>query len=113
MDTKYRPAASRLTVTVVTRAAAGIVREKRMGSASSILASLSTLPSQRKALLVYSAACRSCLDLKDGYFARLAKKLVNAVCRWRSDCCSGTELTSPSHSSPGVFFSAVSAAEVW
>ena len=47
-------------------------------------------------------------DLKRGYFARLAKKFVNAACRCRSACCSGTEDTSSRKASSSVFFHAVS-----
>ncbi|CAM5724722.1 hypothetical protein SHIRM173S_04276 [Streptomyces hirsutus] len=45
--------------------------------------------------MVYSADFRDFFfDLKRGYFARLPKKLVNAICRWRRHCWSGTEETS-------------------
>src|SRR5574343_621126 len=96
-DTKYRPARSLDTVMVVSLAALGGVRDQRIASGSSILASLSVCPSLR---------------LNVGYPARLAKKLVKAVCRWRKACCTGTELTSFSHAVSGCFFSAVSAADV-
>ena len=111
-DTKYRPAASFDTVTVVTLAARGMVRDQRIASGASIFASLSALPSHRNALVVYSAAWGPSLRLKAGYFARLVKKLANAVCRWRSACCTGTLLTSFSHTNSGSFFIAVSLAEV-
>ena len=63
--------------------------------------------------MVYSADFRDFfLDLKRGYLARLAKKLVNAVCRCRSVCCNGTEDTSLRKASSSVFFHAVSMAEV-
>ena len=62
--------------------------------------------------MVYSADCGPSLRLNDGYCARLAKKLPKAVFRWRSACCTGTLLTSFNQACSGVFFSAVSAAEV-
>jgi len=112
IETKYLPAASFVTVTVVTVAALGMLREKMIESGFVIFASFSDTPSHLKALVVYSADCLSCLDLKDGYFVRLAKKLQNADCKCRNACCTGTELTSFNHKNSGCFFSAVSAADV-
>ena len=111
-DTKYRPAASLDTVAVVSFAAFGNVRDQRIFNGASIFANFKVLPSHLKALEVYSAACLSCLLLKVGYLARLAKKFPNAVCKWRSDCCTGTELTSLSQIVSGCFFNSVRSAEV-
>lgn len=111
-ETKYRPVASLLTVAVVSFAAFGNVRDHLILSGASIFASFKTLPSHLKALAVYSAACLSCLLLNVGYLARLAKKLENAVCKWRRDCCTGTELTSFSQIVSGCFFNSVNKAEV-
>ena len=62
---------------------------------------------------MYSADRRDFrLDLNVGYLARLAQKLVNAACRCRSACCSGTQETSLRNASSSVFFHAVSMAEV-
>ncbi|MDQ0596046.1 hypothetical protein QF037_000391 [Streptomyces canus] len=64
--------------------------------------------------MVYSALLRDFFfDLKRGYFARLPKRLVNATCKCRSACWSGTDDTSPRYASSSVFFHAVSIAEVW
>ncbi|KPI19975.1 hypothetical protein OK006_9551 [Actinobacteria bacterium OK006] len=64
--------------------------------------------------MVYSALLRDVLrDLNRGYLARLPKKWVNAVCRCRSACWSGTEDTSFRYASSPVFFHAVSIADVW
>lgn len=112
IDTWYRPAASFDTVTDVTLAPLGIVRDQRTESGASIFASFSDVPSHLKALAVYAADCVPSFRLKFGYFARLAKKFANAVCKWRSACWRGTELTSFSHVCSGDFFSVVSAAEV-
>ena len=63
--------------------------------------------------MVYSADLRDFfLLLKVGYLARLAKKLVNAPCRCRNACCSGTEDTSLRNASSSVFFQPVSRADV-
>ena len=63
--------------------------------------------------MVYSADARERrLLLKVGYFARFSKKFVNAPCRCRSPCCSGTDDTSPRNASSGSRFHAVSIAEV-
>src|SRR5579863_6700536 len=113
IETWYRPAVSLDTVTVVTFAPLGIVRDQRMASGASIFASLSDAPSHLKALAVYSADCTPSRRLKLGYFARLAKKFVNAVCRCLSACWTGTELTSFNHACSAVFLSVVGAAEVW
>lgn len=93
-DTWYRPALSFDTVTVVTFAPDGILRDQRIASGASIFASFSEVPSHLKALAVYSADCAPSLRRKFGYLARLAKKFANAVCKWRNACWSGTELTS-------------------
>jgi hypothetical protein len=112
METKYRPAGSLVTVTVVTLAAFGMVREKRIFNGSFILASFKVLPSHLKALTVYSAACTPSFRLNAGYFARLAKKLAKAVCRWRRACCTGTDDTSLRKAYSGCFFSTVSMEDV-
>lgn len=66
-----------------------------MFSGSVILARVSFPSRKRNALVVYSTDLRDFFRLlKRGYFARLAKKPVNAVCRCRSACWSGTEDTS-------------------
>ena len=111
-EAKYRPDASLDTVTVVGFAAFGKVRDQRIFSGAFIFASFNALPSHLKALEVYSAACLSCLLLKVGYLARLAKKFPKAVCKWRKDCCTGTLLTSFNHSVSGCFFNSVNKAEV-
>ena len=111
-EAKYRPAASLETVTVVGLDAFGKVRDQQILSGASIFANFRALPSHLKALLVYSAACLSCLLLKVGYFARLAKKLPNAVCKWRKACCTGTLETSLSQMVSGCFFNSVNKAEV-
>jgi len=112
IETKYRPAQSLLTVTVVSFAALGNVRDHLMINGSIILPSVKTPFSNLKALAVYSADCLSNLDLKVGYLFRLAKKLANADCKWRNACCSGTELTSFNQVYSGCFFNCVSKAEV-
>jgi len=112
IETKYRPAASFVTVTDVSFAAFGMMRENLMASGSFIFASFKALPSQLKPLCVYLAACLSFFDLKYGYLQRSPKKLLNAVCRWRSDCCNGTLDTSFSHANSGCFFNSVSKLEV-
>ena len=112
IETKYRPAVSFETVTVVIRTAFGKVRDQRIFSGASIFASFNALPSHLKALLVYSADCLPSLRLKVGYAVRLAKKLANAVCKCRNACCTGTLETSLSQMVSGCFFSSVSAAEV-
>lgn len=112
IETWYRPAVSLDTVTVVGLIPFGNGRDHRIARGSSILASLSDLPSHLKALLVYSADWTPFLRWKLGYFARFAKKLVNAACRCLSACCIGTELTSFNHACSGVFLSAVNAVEV-
>jgi len=111
-DAKYLPAASFVTVTVVSFAALGRVRDQTIAKGSDIFASFRARPSHLKALEVYSAACLSCLLLNVGYLVRLAKKFTNAVCKWRSDCCTGTLETSFSHSNSGSFFNSVNNAEV-
>lgn len=113
-EAKYRPAASLEMVTVVSFAALGMVLDHRIASGSLIFARRSSRRSgaQRNALVVYSADCGPSLRLKDGYRARLAKKLEKAVFRCRKACCTGTLLTSFSHACSDVFFSAVRAAEV-
>ena len=50
--------------------------------------------------------------LNVGYCAPFFQKLTNAVCRWRRDCWTGTQLTSLSQATSGVAFSFVSAADV-
>jgi hypothetical protein len=66
-----------------------------MSSGARILASVSWPSRHLNADRVYSAAARDFfLDLKRGYFARLAKKFVNAACKCRKDCWRGTEDTS-------------------
>ncbi len=114
MDTYQRPAASCDTVTVDGDAPSGSGRDHTMSSGSANFARVS-LPSQnRNALVVYSADFRDFFrDLNRGYFARLPKKLLNAVCRCRSACCSGTQETSLRHASSSVFLHAVSIADVW
>jgi hypothetical protein len=83
-----------------------------MSSGSAIFASVSFPSRHVNALRVYSADARDFfLDFKHGYFARLAKKLTNAVCRWRSACWSGTEDTLARKASSSVYFQCVSAAE--
>jgi len=111
-EAKYRPAASLDTVTVVGFAAFGKVRDQWIFNGASIFASFNALPSHLKALEVYSAACLSCLLLKAGYLARLAKKFPNAVCKCRRDCCTGTLETSFIQIVSGCFFNSVNKAEV-
>lgn len=106
-ETWYRPEGSFDTVTVEMVAALGSVRDQRMASGSFILARINEVPSHLKALAVYSADCLSNLVLNLGYKDRLAKKFANAVCKWRSDCWTGTELTSFSHTCSGFFFNSV------
>ncbi|NYD45789.1 hypothetical protein BJY14_001772 [Actinomadura luteofluorescens] len=112
VETNQRAAPSRETVTVLGSAPLGRGRDQRMSSGSAILASVRRPSRQMKALRVYSAEQRDRLrDLNRGYLARLAKKLVNAVCRCRSACCSGTHDTSARKASSSVFFHCVSSAD--
>lgn len=67
-----------------------------------------------KADVVYSADLRDFFfDLKRGYFARFAKKLVYATCKCRNVCWRGTLETSERKDSSSVFFHTVSIADVW
>ncbi|GHJ43223.1 hypothetical protein Cs7R123_05650 [Catellatospora sp. TT07R-123] len=112
-DTNQRPAASCDTVTVDGAQPCGRVRDHTMFRGWFIFARVSVPSRHRNALAVYSADRRErFLDLNVGYFARLAQKLVNAVCRCRSACCNGTQETSLRNASSSVFFHAVSRAEV-
>lgn len=84
-----------------------------MSSGSAIFARVSSPSRKRNPLVVYSADFRDFFrDLKRGYFARLPKKLVNALCRCRSVCWSGTDETWLRNASSSVFFHAVSIADV-
>src|ERR1051326_2659412 len=93
-------------------APSGKGRLQRMGSGSSILASLRSFPSQVNADVVYSADWQPRFFLNLGYLARPSKKLVKARSRWRKACCSGTDETSFSHTVASCCFKWVSAAEV-
>ncbi|SFQ14215.1 hypothetical protein SAMN05216419_10733 [Nitrosomonas cryotolerans] len=112
METRYRPVKSLEIIAVVSFAALGRVHDHLIFSGSFIFSSFRDLPSHLKALDVYSAECLPYLRLNDGYLARLAKKLPNAVCRWRSDCCTGTLGALFSHSNSGSFFNFVNKEEV-
>src|SRR5882757_531946 len=113
-DTNQRPAASWLTVAVDGLASGGRGRDHMTASGSVILARVSVPSRKRNALQVYSALLRDFfLDLNRGYLARLAKKLVNAPCRCRRHCWSGTDETSLRYAKSSVFFHPVSNAEVW
>ncbi len=95
METNQRPAGSRDTVTVVGSTAAGRGRDQTMSRGWDIFARVIFPSRYLNAERVYSALARDFFfDLKRGYLARLAKKFVNAPCRWRSVCWSGTEDTS-------------------
>ena len=84
-----------------------------MSSGSDIFARVSFPSRKRKPEVVYSADLVDFFrDLKRGYLARLAKKLVNAVYTCRRHCWSGTDDTSDRNASSSVFFQAVSIAEV-
>lgn len=79
-----------------------------------LLFAIYRLPSRYlNALAVNSAACLWHLLLNAGYAARPAKKLENAACWWRSDCCIGTQETSFSQANSGTFFSAVNRCLFW
>ena len=109
-DTKYRPAGSRETVTVV-----GLPvkrRDQRMFSGSACFASLRDSPSHLKAEVVYSADWTPSFFLKRGQLARPWKKLRYAVCKRRNDCCKGTLDTSLSHVHSASFFHSVNNAEL-
>lgn len=110
IETKYRPAGSRDTVTVdglpLNR------RDHRIFSGEDCFASLSDTPSHLNAEVVYSADWWPSFFLKFGYFARPWKKLRYAVCKWRNDCCSGTLDTSFSQARSGAFFHSVNSAEL-
>lgn len=104
-DTKYRPAASLVMVTV--DGVDGNGRDQRTSNAV-LLFAMYSLPSRYlNALAVNSAACLWRLLLKAGYAARPAKKLAKAVCWWRKDCWSGTQETSFSQANSGCFLRAV------
>lgn len=111
MDTKYRSALSLETVTLVTLP--GTVRENLIASGSFIFASVREFPSHLKPLATYVAVCLPCLEWKVGYLVRLAKKLLNDVCKCCSDCWTGTDDTSLSHEYSGSCLSFVSIADVW
>src|SRR5688572_22068224 len=94
-DTYQRPAASCDTVTVDGAAPCGSGRDHTMSRGSAIFANVSLPSRNRNALAVYSADLRDFFrDLNRGYLARLPKKLLNATCRCRRACWSGTEETS-------------------
>jgi hypothetical protein len=85
-----------------------------MASGSAVFASRSSPSRNRNADVVYSADFLDFFrDLKRGYLARLPKKWVNALCKCRRACWSGTEDTSLRNASSSVYFHAVSMAEVW
>lgn len=100
-ETKYRPATSLERVTVD-----GVDGNSRLQRTSkgALLFAIYSLPLRYlNALAVNSAACLWRLLLNAGYAARPAKKLVKAVCWWRSDCCSGTQETSLIQANSGSF----------
>ncbi|ALG11762.1 hypothetical protein AOZ06_37180 [Kibdelosporangium phytohabitans] len=112
-DTNQRPAASCDTVTVDGDAPSGNGCDHTIASGCPILASVSVPSRQRIALAVYSAERRDLfLLLNTGYRARLPQKLVNAACKCRSACCSGTDETSLRKASSSVFLHPVSRALV-
>jgi hypothetical protein len=112
-DTNQRPAASWETVTVDGFVPSGSGLDHRMSSGSAIFARVSFPSRKRKPEVVYSADFRDFFRLlKRGYWDRLPKKLVNAVCKCRRHCWSGTDDTSDKNASSSVFFHAVSIAEV-
>jgi hypothetical protein len=112
-DTNHRPALSRDTVTVEGAAPSGSGRDHTMVRGSAIFARVSRPSRQRNALVVYSADRRErFLLLNVGYLARLVQKFVNAPCRCRNACWSGTEETSLRNASSSVVFQPVSSAEV-
>ena len=93
------------TVTVDGAAPSGSGRDHTMSSGSVIFARVSRPSRKRNALVVYSADARDFfLHLNVGYLARLAKKFVNAPCRCRSACWSGTDDTSLRNASSSVLF---------
>ena len=107
-ETKYRPAASSVMVTV--EGVDGNGHDQRTFNGA-LLFAIYNLPSQYlNALAVNSAACLWRLLLNVGYLARPAKKLAKAVCWWRRDCWSGTQETSLSQANSGSFFRAVNRA---
>ena len=110
IETKYRPALSLETVTLVTLPMTA--RENLIASGSFIFASVITFPSHLKALATYVADCLPCLEWNFGYLALLAKKLLNDVWRCCKDCWTGTDATSLSHEYSGSCFSFVSMADV-
>jgi len=107
-ETKYRPAASLVMVTVEGVDGSGRLQRTSNGA---LLFAMYSLPSRYlKALAVNSAACLWRLLLNFGYLARPAKKFEKAVCWWRSVCWSGTQETSFSQANSDSFFRAVSLA---
>src|SRR5699024_245687 len=103
-----RPALSRVTVAEDT-ADRSTGRDHTISSGSACFASF-TFPLRRDSpdLMYFNPKFDFFNDLKRGYFARLAQKFTNAVCRWRSDCWSGTEETSRRKENSSVFFHWVS-----
>lgn len=102
-ETKYLPAASFDTVTVVSLEALDSVRDQRIKRGPDIFANSKILLFQLKALGVYSVDCLSCLALKDGYLAHLAKNLLKALFKWRNACCTDTLETASSHKNQVLF----------
>src|SRR5262249_37077420 len=103
-----------LTVMLLGATPPGNGRDQRIASGVSLVARVRARASasQRKAAVVYSAACGSCFLWTTGYFARPSNKLRNARSRWRSAGWVGTLDPSLSHAASDSRLRMVRAAEV-